>query len=146
MLVIIREIRGLISSAISAISAVKKFLPLTVILLAVFLRFYRLEAQSFWNDEGNSARIAERSVDLILAGAAGDIHPPGYYLILSAWWAALGHSEFALRGFSAFAGIILVALIYRLGKQYFDTPAATAAAFFAAVHPALIYYSQEARM
>ncbi len=124
----------------------RKILILAVLLLSTFLRFYRLEAQSFWNDEGNSARIAERSVDLILAGAAGDIHPPGYYLILSAWRAALGPSEFALRGFSAFAGIVLVALVYRLGKQYFDTPAATAAAFFAAVHPALIYYSQEVRM
>ncbi|MBI3244742.1 MAG: glycosyltransferase family 39 protein [Chloroflexi bacterium] len=124
----------------------KKSLLLATLLLATFLRFYRLDAQSFWNDEGNSARLAERSVDLILAGAAGDIHPPGYYLLLAAWRAALGQSEFALRGLSAFAGIILVAIIYRLGKQYFDEPAALASAFFAAIHPALIYYSQEARM
>jgi 4-amino-4-deoxy-L-arabinose transferase-like glycosyltransferase len=117
-----------------------------LLLLATFLRFYRLDAQSFWNDEGNSARLAERSVDLILAGAAGDIHPPGYYLILAAWRAAAGHSEFALRGLSALAGIVLVALVYRLGRQYFDEPAALASAFFAAIHPALIYYSQEARM
>ncbi|MBN1316048.1 MAG: hypothetical protein JXA42_11285, partial [Anaerolineales bacterium] len=48
-----------------------------VILLAAFaLRIYRLDAQSFWNDEGNSARIAERSVQLILEGSAADIHPP----------------------------------------------------------------------
>ncbi len=125
---------------------VKKTLLLVVFLLAAFLRFYRLDAQSFWNDEGNSARIAERSVQLIVEGAAGDIHPPGYYLLLAAWRAAAGHSEFALRGLSAFAGIILIALVYRLGKQYFDEPAALCAAFFAAIHPALIYYSQEARM
>ncbi len=117
-----------------------------LLLLAAFLRFYRLDAQSFWNDEGNSARLAERSVDLIIAGAAGDIHPPGYYLLLAAWRAVAGQSEFALRGLSAFAGIILVAFVYRLGKQYFDEPAALASAFFAAIHPALIYYSQEARM
>ncbi|HKZ69586.1 MAG TPA: glycosyltransferase family 39 protein, partial [Anaerolineales bacterium] len=119
---------------------------LAVLLLATFLRFYRLDAQSFWNDEGNSARIAERSLPLIIEGAAGDIHPPGYYFLLAAWRAAAGHSEFALRGLSAFAGIILVALVHRLGQQYFDAPAALCAAFFAALHPALIYYSQEARM
>ncbi|MEK6573449.1 MAG: glycosyltransferase family 39 protein [Chloroflexota bacterium] len=124
----------------------RTILTLSILLLAAFLRFYRIDAQSFWNDEGNSARIAERSVDLIVAGAAGDIHPPGYYLLLAAWRVVAGHSEFALRGLSAFAGIILVALVYRLGKQYFDEPAALCAAFFAAIHPALIYYSQEARM
>lgn len=124
----------------------RKFILLVVLLLAAFLRFYRIDAQSFWNDEGNSARIAERSVDLILAGAAGDIHPPGYYLLLAAWRAFAGRSEFALRGLSALAGIALLALVYRLGKQYFDEPAALCAASLAAIHPALIYYSQEARM
>ena len=131
---------------LSVFSVVKKTLVLLTLLLAAFLRFHRLGGQSFWNDEGNSARLAERSVGLILAGAAGDIHPPGYYLLLAAWSAAVGHSEFALRGLSVLAGIVLVAVVYRLGKQYFDEPAALASAFFAAIHPALIYYSQEARM
>ncbi|MBM4425445.1 MAG: hypothetical protein FJ030_19045, partial [Chloroflexi bacterium] len=124
----------------------RQSLAIAAILLGAFLRFYRIDAQSFWNDEGNSARIAERSVQLIIEGATGDIHPPGYYLLLAAWRAAAGHSEFALRGLSALAGIVLVALVYRLGQRYFDEPAALCAAFFAAVHPALIYYSQEARM
>ena len=123
-----------------------RLLLLATLLLAAFLRFYRLDEQSFWNDEGNSARLAERSFALIIAGAAGDIHPPGYYLLLAAWRALFGQSEFALRALSAFAGLLLVAIVYRLGKQYFDPPAALAAAFFAAIHPALIYYSQEARM
>lgn len=117
-----------------------------LVLLAFFLRFHLLSTQSFWNDEGNSARIAERSVRLIVEGAAGDIHPPGYYLGLAGWRALAGESEFALRSFSALAGVVLVALVYRLGRQYFDRPAAAGAAFFAAIHPALIYYSQEARM
>ncbi len=57
-------------------------LLLAILLLATGLRFYRLDAQSFWNDEGNAARAAERSIPLILEAAAGDIHPPGYYLLL----------------------------------------------------------------
>ena len=123
---------------------------LSILILAAFLRFYRIEAQSFWNDEGNSARLAERTANLIISGAAGDIHPPGYYLLLAGWRLIVGQSEFALRGLSAFAGILLVAFVYRLGYQYFSGPAAESAAigaaFFAAIHPALIYYSQEARM
>jgi 4-amino-4-deoxy-L-arabinose transferase-like glycosyltransferase len=125
---------------------VQRLLILPLLLLAAFLRFYQLDAQSFWNDEGNSARIAERSVDLIIEGAAGDIHPPGYYLLLAAWRSVVGYSEFALRSLSAFAGVILVLLVYKLGLRHFDSRAALFAAFFAAVSPPLIYYSQEARM
>jgi mannosyltransferase len=125
---------------------IRKSALLAILLLATFLRFCRIDAQSFWNDEGNSARIAERSINLIIEGAAGDIHPPGYYLLLAGWQTLAGRSEFVLRGLSAFAGILLVALIYKLGKHYFNEHAALSAAFIAAIHPALIYYSQEARM
>lgn len=121
-------------------------LALALILLATGLRFHRLDAQSFWNDEGNSARLAGRSARLIVEGAAGDIHPPGYYLALKAWRTAFGESEFALRSLSAFAGVLLVALVYRLGRFYFDAPAALGAALLAAGNPFLVYYSQEARM
>ena len=84
-----------------------------VLLLAAALRFYRLDAQSFWHDEGNTARLVERSLHLIVEGAAGDIHPPGYYLLLRSWWLLAGSSEFALRSFSALCGVLTVAEIGR---------------------------------
>jgi mannosyltransferase len=114
--------------------------------LAGWLRFYRLDAQSYWNDEGISLGLAGRDVPTILRSAAADIHPPGYYLLLKVWHSFTGDTEFALRSFSALAGLVLVALLYRLGRVYFDTPAAIAATAFAALNPFLVYYSQEARM
>lgn len=122
--------------------------------LGTALRFLRLDAQSFWNDEGNSARLAERSVQLIVEGAAGDVHPPLYYLILALWRRLLGDSEFALRSLSAFAGILLIAGVYALARRWGPRlrPSAVRraiplfAALFAAIHPALVYYSQETRM
>ncbi|MCC7358779.1 MAG: glycosyltransferase family 39 protein [Anaerolineales bacterium] len=119
---------------------------LITLALATWLRFFRLDAQSYWNDEGNSLRLAERAPAEIVAAAAADIHPPGYYLALSGWRALTGPSEFALRGFSALVGVALVALVYRLGQQYFDRATGLGAALLAALHPFLIYYSQEARM
>jgi mannosyltransferase len=122
------------------------FLLLAILLLAAGLRFYRLDAQSLWNDEGNSARIAERPLDLILEGAAGDIHPPGYYLLLHYWRALFGQSEFALRSLSVVAGLALILLTYLLGRHLFGQVTGLTAAFLGALSPFAIYYSQEARM
>jgi mannosyltransferase len=123
-----------------------RFLLLAILLLASCLRFYRIDAQSFWNDEGNSARIAERTFDLILEGAAGDIHPPGYYLLLHGWRALFGHSEFALRSLSAVAGLALVVFTYLLGRHLFGEITGLTAAFLGAISAFAVYYSQEARM
>ena len=126
-----------------------------ILWLATGLRFYHLDAQSFWNDEGNSARLSERPLDLIIEGTASDIHPPFYYLLLRGWRELLGDTEFGLRSFSAFAGILAVAATLALGRLFFrqregpprrTTVVILVASFLAAVNPALVYYSQETRM
>ncbi|MDY0019950.1 MAG: glycosyltransferase family 39 protein, partial [Anaerolineae bacterium] len=116
------------------------------LLLAAALRFYRLDAQSFWHDEGNTARLVERSLRLIVEGAAGDIHPPGYYLLLRGWWLLAGSSEFALRSFSALCGVLTSAVAAALGRRAGGGYPAVGAAFLVALHPLAVYYSQEARM
>lgn len=121
-------------------------LALLGVLLAAGLRFHRLDAQSYWNDEGNTRALVSRDLPTLLRNTAADIHPPGYYLALQAWRAGLGESEFALRAFSALAGLALVALVARLGREWLGWRAGLAAAGLAAAHPFLIYYSQEARM
>ncbi len=111
-------------------------------LLGTALRFFRLDFQSLWNDEGNSVRLAERSLRLIVEGAGGDIHPPGYYILLSFWRDLLGQSEFAMRSLSAFAGVLLIAVVIQIGKRNVGL----LAGLFVAANPLLIYYAQEARM
>jgi mannosyltransferase len=134
------------------------WLLMAILLLATALRFHRLDAQSFWNDEGNSARLSERSIPLILAGTASDVHPPLYYLLLRGWRELAGETEFGLRALSAFTGVMVVAgvagLTRSLQAQLFSGPdgrvrtshPALLATLLAALHPGLIYYSQEARM
>src|SRR5512136_2631008 len=117
-----------------------------ILALATLLRFFQLDAQSFWNDEGTSARVAERSLPLITAAAIGDIHPPLYYYALHFWRGLAGASELALRSLSALLGILLVWLIYWLGRKLLDEPAALFAELVAAINPFQVYYSQEARM
>src|SRR4051794_8614637 len=85
-----------------------QLLPLVVVLLAAVLRFHLLDHQSLWNDEGNSLRLAERTIPDLIATARFDIHPPGYYVLLSFWLRLTGESEFALRALSALAGLLTV--------------------------------------
>lgn len=120
---------------------------LTILLVATSLRFYLLDSQSFWNDEGNSARLSERTFRLIIEGTASDIHPPLYYLLLRGWRELVGESEFSLRAMSAFADILTVSTTLVLARWLTGRRSAgLAAGIFMAVNPALIYYSQEARM
>jgi mannosyltransferase len=122
---------------------------LAVLLLATFLRFHLIEAQSFWNDEGNSARLSERSIPAILEGTASDIHPPFYYLLLRGWRELVGETEFGLRSLSAFSGILTVAMAIALTRIFFArrfSEGMFVAGLLAATSPVLVYYSQETRM
>ena len=111
-------------------SAIRNLIVLLLIFaLAAFLRFYLLDGQSFWNDEGNSARIAERSLQKITEAAAGDIHPPLYYYVLHFWRDVFGSTEFALRSLSAALGVLLVGLTFLIGRKAFGAGVGLLAAF-----------------
>ncbi|MGQ0602393.1 MAG: glycosyltransferase family 39 protein [Anaerolineales bacterium] len=118
----------------------------SILLLATLLRFFRIDYQSYWSDEGNPRVLASRDVPTIIQNAAAGVHPPGYYILLKFWRDVAGESEFTLRGFSALTGILLVAVVYRVGQSLFGGRAAVIATLLAAINPFLIYYSQEARM
>jgi len=119
---------------------------LLILVLAAFLRFYRLDAQSLWADEGNSVSLSGRSLDHITAGAAHDIHPPLYYYLLHFWMRVFGNSEFAVRALSALLGTALVYLTYLLGRRLSNHWLGLTAAFLSAISPFQVCYSQETRM
>ena len=96
---------------------------LAILLLAAGLRFYRLDAQSLWNDEGTSAALALRDLGTIARNASDDIHPPLYYWLLAGWVRLFGDSEFALRSLSALLGLSVVALTMRLAQRWFTSRA-----------------------
>jgi len=130
---------------------VENGLLLLILLLAVGLRFYRLDGSSLWSDEGNTWALLGRSFTQIAQDAAADIHPPGYYWLLKLWSMMAGTSAWGMRSFSACAGALLVYVIYRLGHvlehgQPSLHGVALLAAFLAALNPFQVYYSQEARM
>jgi len=116
------------------------------LILAAGLRFYRIDAQSLWYDEGVSLGEARATAGQILRDAAADIHPPGYYLLLAGWQDLTGSSELALRMFSALFSVLAVALVYAVGAHLFDRSTGVWSALFVAVNPFHIWYGQEVRM
>ncbi|MFN2167749.1 MAG: glycosyltransferase family 39 protein, partial [Anaerolineae bacterium] len=117
-----------------------------ILLLAFGLRFYRLGAQSLWNDEGTSVALAQRDLVSMTQDAARDIHPPLYYWLLGGWVRLFGTGEAAVRSLSALLGVVLVALTFTLGRLLAGRWTGLVAAFLAAVNPFQVYYAQEARM
>ncbi len=118
-----------------------------ILLLAFGLRLFRLDAQSLWYDEGVTATVAQYDAIRLIRWTAADIQPPLYYLVVSGWGRLADWSEWSLRFPSAFFGTLLVpllaALCWRLNRNRL---AALTTALITAVHPLLLYHSQEARM
>ena len=124
----------------------KRVAYLVTLLLATITRFYRLDHQSLWSDEGNSVILARAGFAEIAGRTAFDIHPPFYYWLLKSWIACFGESEFGARSLSAVLGILLVSLIYYIGQRLFGRTTGLVAMFVAALAPFQIYYAQETRM
>ncbi len=128
------------------IDTIQRILLIFILLLAFALRLYRLDAQSLWNDEGTSVALAQRDLSTIARHAAHDIHPPLYYWLLHGWVKLTGISEFSVRFLSLLIGLLTVAFTYRLAALLTTPASAILAAFFSAISPFQIYYSQETRM
>ncbi len=110
------------------------------------LRFYQIDTQSLWNDEGSSYVQSTRNFWEIADHAGRDIHPPGYYWGLGLWRIAVGESEFSLRALSAFAGVITIAIAFAIGRDLYGHTAGLTAAGLVTLNSFQLYYSQEARM
>jgi mannosyltransferase len=119
-----------------------------ILLLALLLRLYRLDATSLWYDEGWSVHLAREPLGRALRqiGSEGHTHPPGYYLLLMAWVRIFGSTVSAVRGLSVLIGVLTVWAIYRLGANLFDRRTGLLAALAAAIAPSFVVYSQETRM
>jgi len=126
-------------------------------LLAFGLRVYHLDGQSLWYDEGFSVYLAAQDLSSITAQTASDIHPPLYYYMLHFWIYLAGKSEFSVRFPSLICGVLIIPILYQLGRRLALTMArpmtpgkaqaiGLLAALLSLISPAYVWYSQEARM
>ena len=138
----IRETRGNLTELRRTLS---KALPYLLVLAAFVLRFYRIDYQSIWRDEGVSLHLAASSIPAILADRASGVHPPLYFILLHFWTGLAGFSELSARFFSLIFGVLLVPSLYYVVRKVFDAKTALATTAIAAFSPLYVGYSQEVR-
>ena len=132
----------------------KKYWCYAVVGLGLALRLYQLNANSLWEDEIFTAIQTRLPVGELWRWTAGDIHPPGYYLLvgglagLAGWggWQPSALTDWLWRWPSVLAGTLAIALTYRLGADWLGGRVGLTGALLLAVSPVAVQYSQEARM
>jgi mannosyltransferase len=118
-----------------------------LIVLAAAIRFATLGLQSYHHDEAWTAGVVLHSSlfkTLDQVGAT-ESTPPLYYVLAWVWSKLFGNGEWGLRSLSALFGVATIPVIFAIGRRLAGDFAGLAAAALAAVNPALIWYSQEAR-
>ncbi|MFZ5919407.1 MAG: glycosyltransferase family 39 protein [Chloroflexota bacterium] len=110
-----------------------------------------------WNLGYPSLSGDESFVAILTAEPAGEIlqrlntdepHPPVYYLLMRLWQQLAGsRPEFLVRYPSLLVGLLLLSLLYRLGRDLgLGWPAALAASLWLGLNPQLTVHMREARM
>ncbi len=117
-----------------------------VVLLALALRLFGLDAQSLWVDEVITWKGASLPLDdlLSLRSYYAMAHSL-YFAMMHGVISLLGDGETALRLPSVLFGAASVPLLYLIGRDWFGHRVGLAAALLLALSPLHLYYSQEAR-
>jgi mannosyltransferase len=119
-----------------------------LLLLGAALRFSTLDLQSYRYDEAVTVgRVLHPSLfDTLAAVPRSESTPPLYYALAWLWSQPFGSGEVAMRSLSALAGTASIAVVYLAALALpLRRRAGLIAAAIVAVHPVLIWFSQDAR-
>lgn len=131
---------------------------LLIILLASFLRIYKISEESFGIDEGLSALTAKKYDafqtlrNVYLYGQILPGHYPGisdlplHPVTLYYWTRLFSISETSLRLYSALFGISAIFFVFLIARDLFGRKNAVISSFLFSINLTLIAYSQEVRL
>jgi len=119
---------------------------LLLLALAWGLRLYRLDAQSFWYDEGYAVYVAGLRPAEALLWSSRDVVPPLHTYLLSLWLPFSGWTEFGARFLSVWMGTMTVAAVARMGTDLCSRWVGWGAGLLATLSPFYVWHSQDARM
>jgi len=117
---------------------------LSIIMLGIFLRFFRLGTSSLWLDEFLNffdATHPFREMQRVILAS-----PPLFHYVVRCFYLVFGKNDFWLRFPSALFGSISVGILFMVINEFSDRQTALWGTFLYAVSPMSILYSQELRM
>lgn len=112
-------------------------LMISLFLLLLFLRIYRLGYHDFWYDEVMTLYFS--------TARHWTANPPLYYILIFLWGKIFGTSEYALRFPSVIFSALSLGMVYLLGKELFGRKAGLLASVIMGLSPFQLWYAQEAR-
>ncbi len=114
-------------------------------MLGAGLRFFRLDVQSFWDDEVATFRAAALTLRQIWTDIPLiDSNPPLIYTVLH-YWRAFGDTELGLRSMPALFGVLSIPLAFVALRRLIGDARSAAAAVLLAINPLAVYCGQETR-
>ena len=123
------------------------------IVLALIVRLVGISTRPLWYDEAFAVLFSEKGLSAMLVGTlsptgagAADVHPLGYYSLLTLWMQLFGESPISVRALSVTASLLTVLVVYALAKGLFGARTALAAGVLVALAPFQVHYGQEIRM
>ncbi|MDZ4764165.1 MAG: glycosyltransferase family 39 protein [Chloroflexota bacterium] len=121
------------------------FIYIAIIMLAFALRVHDLSAKELSADEAYGVMMIQQPfMDLWRTGQ--DLHPPLYHALEWTVARAAGESAFALRFAALIPGVLTVAFAISIGRRVAGWNVGLIAGGLAAASPALVYWSQDARL
>lgn len=122
-----------------------RFITISIILflITLFTRFYQINSDSLWLDEGFSVRVASMPFQQMMF--LNDKHQPLYIIILHYWIMLFRDSETAARSLSALFNILSFLLIIPIGKILFNKSIALFSLLIFSLASFQVYFAQETR-
>lgn len=129
----------------SSSSNSKRFFAISSLLFALtlFTRFYQINSDSLWFDEGFSVRVSAMPFDQMMS--LNDKHQPLYIILLHFWIKIFGQNETAARSLSALFNIFPFLLIIPIGKILFNKSITLYSLLIFSLASFQVYFAQEAR-
>lgn len=120
---------------------------LLIYILGTFLRFLYINDKSIWFDEAITYSVVNADINKFLKNQFFNYLSGSPFLwVIFKPTIYLPHSEFFLRLPSAISGMLSIIAVFYLFKKIVSYNTALLATFFFSIHPALIWYSQDARI
>ncbi|MBN2423806.1 MAG: glycosyltransferase family 39 protein [Calditrichaceae bacterium] len=113
-----------------------------IIIIGGFLRFWELDKDSYWLDEGASLFTVNRSLTEMIEF---EPNPPLFNIVLHYWIKLFGIKEQFTRLLPALFSLISLFFVFKLAKRLFYYPVALGTTLIFALSPYQIFYAQELR-